>query len=463
MTAPAIVAAIAAIAPPNAGAASAPPLLTGFSDSVFTAAPAEREPWLQRAVDTGASIVRVDVGWPAPRTAGRPAGFAPRNPADPNYDFRAADSAVKAATAHGLRVLAFFTGAPAWAEGRGRPPSAPAGTWRPDPAALRDYGEALARRYSGTFPDPAQPDAVLPRVRDFQVWNEPNLAVYLTPQWARGRPFAPAHYRRMLNAFAAGAKAVHADNAIVTAGTAPFGDPQPGGRRIMPARFWRELLCLRGSRLRRGHCGAPARFDVLAHHPYSVGAPDRRALNADDVSIPDVGKLTRLLRRAVAVRAVSPATPKRVWVTEVSYDSSPPDPNGVPAARHARWLETALHLLWKQGVSAVLWFQIRDQAPVPSYAATNQSGVFLRDGTAKLAATAFGFPFVTERVRGGLVRVWAVAPTLGTLSVENAAGRVVATRPVPANRVVSFVVRGTGRGAVRGRVGARASLFSRPS
>ena len=116
----------------------------------------------------------------------------------------------------------------------------------------------------------------------------------------RASAFAPAHYRRMLSAFYRGVKSVRPAALVVTAGTAPFGDPGVGGHRIMPARFVRELLCLRRSRrrLRGTSCPAPARFDVLSHHPYSVGSPRRKALNADDVSIPDLGKLTRLLRAA---------------------------------------------------------------------------------------------------------------------------------------------------------------------
>ncbi len=45
-----------------------------------------------------------------------------------------------------------------------------------------------------------------------------------------------------------------------------------------------------------------------------------------------------------------PRGPKRLWATEISWDSSPPDPQGVPIAEHARWLEQALYVLWSQGV-----------------------------------------------------------------------------------------------------------------
>ena len=452
---------LAVPAPASAGAAG---LSLGFVDGVFSAGDAERAPWLGRAVAAGADILRIDVGWDAPNSPSRPPGFDARNPSDPVYDFARADAAVVAATAQGLRVLASFTGAPRWAEGPDRPATAPPGSWKPDPQALEDYGAALAARYSGTFPDPARPGQNLPRVDAFQMWNEPNLDKYLSPQWSGGRTFAPAHYRRMLSAFDRGVKSVRPTALVVTAGTAPFGDPEAGGHRIMPARFVREMLCLRVVRKRlraTATCPEPARFDVLAHHPYSVGAPARAALNTDDVSIPDIGKLTRLLRAAERGGGALPRKRHRVWATEVSYDSSPPDPQGVPAALHARYLEQAFYLLWRQGVDTITWFQIHDQLPVPSYAATLQSGVYFADGRPKLAQQAFRFPLVAERAARGSLRVWGRAPVAGSVRIERRAGSGWAlVRTVQAKSHGVFLVRLATRRklSLRARVAAETSL-----
>jgi hypothetical protein len=446
--------------PVPAGAHAARGLTVGFLDGVFSADAPERAPWLARAVESGADIVRIDVGWVA---AARPADA--RDPTDAAYAFARADAAIVDATARGLRVLASFTGAPRWAEGAGRPASAPPGSWRPDPQALEQYGAALARRYSGSFPDPARPGSMLPRVDAFQVWNEPNLDKYLSPQWSGGRTSAPAHYRRMLSAFYRGVKSVRPAALVVSAGTAPFGDPFPDGHRIMPARFVREMLCLRasGKRLRATSCPQPARFDVLAHHPYSVGFPRRRALNPDDVSIPDMGKLTRLLRAAERTGGALPRMRHRLWVTEVSYDSSPPDPDGVPAEQHARYLEEAFYLLWRQGVDTITWYLIRDQPPQPSYAETNQSGIYFADGRPKVAQRAFRFPFVAERAGRRSLRVWGHAPAAGVLRVERrrpTGWKLV--RRVTVRRHATFLVRIAGsRAALRARVGADTSLVWR--
>jgi hypothetical protein len=269
----------------------------------------------------------------------------------------------------------------------------------------------------------------------------------------------------MLNGFYRGAKSVDRGALVVTAGTAPFGDPQVGGERIQPARFWRELLCLRRSKgtLRGSACPSPARFDIFSHHPYSVGRPRRKALNADDVSIPDLGKLTTLLRAAEGKNRALPRKRHPVWVTEISYDSKPPDPDGVAQATHARWLQEAFYLLWRQGVHTITWLHIRDQLPVPSFAASNQSGVFLNDGQPKLAAQAFRFPLVAERVgRTRLLRVWGRSPVAGRLEIERGVGdRWQAVRTITVRRGGTYFVRiarRTSRDRLRARVGADTSL-----
>lgn len=403
------------------GARAATPLELGFGDGTFTAPNAAT--WLHRSAGAGADWVRVDIGWVAPDTATRPAGFNARNPADPNYDFASADAAIRLASADGLRVLVTFTGAPRWAERPGMPAGTPPGTWRPDPQAVEDYGVALARRYSGHFPDPLHPGGTLPRVAAFQLWNEPNLSKYLTPQWSGGRPVSPTIYRQMLNGFYAGVKSVNARALVVTAGTAPFGDPQPNGLRLMPARFWRGVLCLSevAGVLSGTHCSGPAHFDVLAHHPYSVGPPTTTALNPDDVSIPDLGKLSRLLRAAERTGGALPRIHHSLWVTEVGYNTKPPNPGGVPLSQDARWLEQTLELLWSQGVGAVFWNTIVDQRPNPTYADSAESGVYFISGKPKPALHAFQFPLVVSRA-GGSVVAWGRAPAAGKVVIERRTG-----------------------------------------
>lgn len=450
---------VALVAP--AASTAARTLELGFSDGAFTEA--DGAVWIHRAAAAGAGAVRIDIGWVAPNTPAKPAGFDARNPADPHYDFTAADAAIKQATHLGLRVLVTFTGAPRWAESPGRPPDAAPGTWRPDPAALEDYAIALGRRYSGTFPDPADHGHDLPRVYAFQVWNEPNLNVYLTPQWQGDSPASPSIYRAMLNAFYSGLKSVDRSALVVTAATAPFGDIQPGGPRLQPVRFWRGVLCTRVSASR---CPDPAHFDVLAHNMYSWGSPETHAYWPDDVAIPDLGKLTSLLRGAERAGRALPRERHPVWITEVGYNSRPPNPYGVPLARAARWLDEALGELWREGASAIFWNQVGDQPPVPSYSATSQSGVYYVSGAPKWAMLdAFRFPIDTWRASGSTLEVWGKSPASGRLAIEQhgpSGWRTVRVLAIRRGATFQATIPRRGARTVRARIGRYASIALRP-
>jgi hypothetical protein len=423
--APAVAALLAAflLAAPPPAAAEPHGLRLGVADESFVSPDAAlRDEWLARARGARAGLVVLGASWAAiaPRTP--PAGFAPADPADPAYDWGTLDGAVRAAASAGLEPVLEIGFAPAWAEGPDRPglTLAPAGSWLPRPEALGLFARALAARYSGGFVDPADPGAgALPRVRYFEVWPEENLSEHLMPLWEGGRLAAPRHYRAMLNAAYAGIHGAAPGDRVILGGLAPYGDARAGGSRIPPVWFWRSLLCLRGSELRPVACPDPAHFDIAAHNPIDVFGPSRGAVSPLDVSIPDIGRLTRILRRAVRTKRVLPARPKPFWAPEIWWDSDPPDPRGVPIRRHARFLTEALFELWRQGVSAVIWWYLRDQAPgAAGFAATQQSGLFFRDGRPKPAYRAFRFPFLARREGRGRVLLWGKAPAAGRLVVE---------------------------------------------
>jgi hypothetical protein len=447
--------------------ASAQGLTIGFSaDPALTAdTPSADTIWIPRAVSEGASIVRLNLVWSqvAPRV--RPAGFTPADPSSPGYDWSAFDATVRALTAHGLQVLLNVTGAPTWAEGPAPPPDAAPGSWRPNPAQFASFATAAALRYDGRFPDPLGPGAFLPRVRYWQPWNEPNLSLYLSPQWTRSgngwAPASPVIYRRLLNAFYRAVKHVSSSNFVVTAGTAPYGD-SPGGPRMPPVAFDRTLFCLRDdARLSSLSCPDPPHLDALSHHPYGIQGPLWHALNPDDAAVPDIYKIARVLHAAERAGHVAPVGPKRLWATEISWDSAPPDPEGVPAPEQARWLEQALYVLWRQGVDTVLWLQIVDAPPLPSYGATYQAGLYDITGTAKPAAEAYRFPFVTRRLDRARIQVWGRAQRSGKIAIEaQRGGRWVVLRRlgVRSDQVFQAVLPIRGRAMLRAQADPDTSL-----
>jgi hypothetical protein len=420
--------------------AAAPGMALGLYDGDFTSPSADtRDTALDRSVQAGAEYVLIYVNWSNVAPGVRPLGFNAANPADPNYNWSNVDAAVRDAANRGLKVLISFVYAPSWAEGPNRPSVAdsPTGTWEPNPADVGDFAHALASRYSGTF-------AGLPAVRHWQLWAEPNLGVNLDPQFVGNQATGPDVYRPMLNAFYANIKAVSPSNVVITGGTAPYGNLTRGGglayQRMQPLTFWKGLLCYSTGVNRKKHrkkqkhkgrqavaaaksgklipepCPNPAHFDVAAHHPINVGAPTRSALNPEDISTPDLYKLKRVLRAAAASGRLAPGGAKPIWATEIWWNSNPPG-RGLPLAKQARYLEQGFYVLWKQGVGATFWFEVRDLQqdgvnPIPT------SGLFFRNGTPKPALQAYQFPFVTERLSRSRVRAWGEAPHGGPVDIQ---------------------------------------------
>src|SRR5690606_12721021 len=91
--------------------------------------------------------------------------------------------------------------------------------------------------------------------------------------------------------------------------------------------------------------------------------------------------------------------------------------------KHARWLEEAMYILWKQGARVVIGLQTRDSSYNGRPGRGNlQTGIAFasdfRNGKRKPAFRAWRFPFVTERRTRRVVRAWGKAPVGGTLQIQ---------------------------------------------
>jgi cellulase (glycosyl hydrolase family 5) len=464
---------LCALALPSA-ATAARGLTTGFSDGdEFQGTDtSQRNLWLNRTVDAGAGIVRLGVEWP---------GIAPTQPADPTnpgsatYDFSSVDGAVTDAAAHGLKVLLSINHAPAWAEGPGRPASAAQATWQPNVAALADFAQAVASRYSGNFMG-------LPAVQAIEIWDEPNSGDWLTPQFT-GKTFTgAAHYRDMLNASYNSIKSVNPRVQVVVGGTDPYGDPPGGpypasGARSRPVQFWQQVLCVKPVKakkkkkgkkpaptkyVRAPGCSGPVNFDIFAHHPIdnTGGGPLRSGPSRFDASTPDLGRVVSVLRGAEKAGTTSPGK-HPVWVTEFWWDSKPPNPVGAKLATQARWIEQSMYLFWKAGASVAINFQIDDAPDRPTVHAGFQSGIYFIDGRPKPSLTAFRFPFVTDRVNRQKLLAWGKAPESGKLLIQRQQGsRWITVRKLQVGKGSVFTanLRLSGKQNLRATVGASKSL-----
>lgn len=399
------------------------PVVVQDDGQLLYAGPAAADRAVRRLADLGADGVRLTANWsaiaPAPGSPARPGPpFSPRDPRTyPRDGLARLDHAVAAATVAGLRVqvdVAFW--APRWAVARAGP-RPDRERYAPDSAAFGDFTAALARRYSGRFPDPARPGRRLPAVRLWTAWNEPNNPDFLEPQWTPGRhgyrPASPHVYRRLHEAAYAALKRADPRNRVLLGGTAPNGrDSGPGGG-VRPLRFLRELACVDADLrpLRVPECAgfAPLRADGYAQHPYSLRtAPGAHDPHADDVRLADLGRLRGLLDALAARGRIARRLP--IDVTEYGYESDPPDPYApFDAITQARFLARASFLAWATpGVASFAQFLLRDVPPGGAggrpgsrrWWSDFQTGLEDPAGRSKPAERAFRLPF------------WAQAATL---------------------------------------------------
>jgi hypothetical protein len=401
-------AALAALAP---AAAAAP---TRFDVGILDPGePAFAERDMPGAYDalrsTNLRVVRVPVAWSVV-AKNRPA--SPTDPKDPAYTWSHIDTRVQAIRNRGLEPLLSLYATPGW----GRT-STQYGSTRitPDPKDFANFTAAAARHYDGSTPG-------IPAVRNWQLWNEPNLSTYLDPS------DAVEQYRAMVNAAYPAIKGISAANRVVAGGTAPYAYAKDD---IGPLRFVRELLCMSAASKPKPTCETKVTFDAWSHHPYTTGGPNHSAAAPDDVSLGDLPEMKRVLRAAEKAGHVKPAGPLDFWVTEFSWDTKGPDPDGVPLARHARWVAEAFYNMWRSDVSLAVWFQLRDNPKGNfTWGQTWQSGLFFKttDTYAKEQAKPFRqvmrFPFVAVPSGKG-ARAWGRSPTnrKATVLLERKSGK----------------------------------------
>jgi hypothetical protein len=264
-------------------------------------------------------------------------------------------------------------------------------------------------------------------------------------------PWAPAHYRRMLNAFAAAVRAVQPDATIVAAGLAPDGEGADGAGRMTPVRFLRALLCL-GTPPGGGpvRCGQKPDFDVLAFHPLSVGEPDRPAPFSLNVTVADVGKVMVILRSAARHGLLARRSP-RLWITELNWTTG-----AIPPPRRAAVVGRGLHRLWVAGAGLVTWHFLEDpeRGHHAGLRARGRRGPLT--GPPKIYARGFALPVDVASTGHGRAAVWAVPSVDGAARVEVRRGRrwQIVARVRQARRDHPFQVE------VRGRAGARLRVVS---
>ena len=320
--------------------------------------------------------VRLNLYWGGRFGVARSRPAAATNPADPAYNWDLYDRTVNYAAQNGVHVLFSIYGTPSWANGGKGPNVAP--TQATD---LRNFAYAAARRYSGTYP--GSDGRILPAVREWLAWNEPNNPIFLTPQYTKtaiGWAIRSAvDYAKICNAVYNGVHATLAPAERVGCGvTSPRGNNDPSSARpsVSPLAF-----------LRAAKKAGLKTFDAWAHHPYYAGPTDQpttkpvtaKGAPATAVTLGNISDLVTEVTRLYGN--------KRIWITEYGYQTNPPDTLfGVSWAKQAAYLTQAFALARKNPrIDMMLWFLLKDEPSVAGW----QSGLLTSSGKKKPAYNAF--------------------------------------------------------------------------
>ena len=351
-----LIALLALLAVPAATVHAATRMPIGFFDDISFRYAADREVNLQRAAIDGGSIIHTTASWPqlAPK---RPANAL--NGSDPAYRLTDLDDLVYTSARYGMRVMIDISGTPKWANG-GKAPNVM-------PKKLGDltaFSRMLATRYNGRTGHGS--------VSLWAVWNEPNLQLFLSPQFSGKKIIGPANYAKLYKAAYAGIKAGNRSAQVAIGETSARGRDKPlagTSATVAPGTFARLLSQVKG-----------LKFDAWAHHPYPT-TPNMRPLqrvrypNVTLSTLPQFEKdLKRWFHRSVPV-----------WITEYGHETKPGEPRGVTTGQQASYAKQALTIARKDpNVQMFVWFTFRDSSGNPW-----QSGLELPSGAHKPAYAAF--------------------------------------------------------------------------
>lgn len=336
------------------------------------------------------------------------------------------DNLVRSAAKNGIRVYFNVTGpGPSWA--MRKPPRKfrrLADTWKPKLGAFRQFAAAVGKRYSGNYKDENGNRSTLPRVSFWSLWNEPNQAGWLSPQWERRKGHlvaaSPGMYRKLFQFGSQGLRATGhtTDRDIILMGeTAPLGSNKKTAKSPMfPARFLRELGCFgsngakyKGKSARIRDCNdfdkrGSLKTNGYAHHPYTKNLPPTVAdKHSDSLTMANIDDLGRLLDEVSAKTDGGIPDNLKMFMTEFGYETKPPDPfAGTTLPQQAEYNTVGQFLAWRNPrILSQAQFLLRDVPPVRShtkgskaYWFTYQSGLFQLSGAEKPAARAYALPFL---------------------------------------------------------------------
>lgn len=389
----ALLALVALLAAPAAAVHAAQKMPIGFfDDPSFRWSPTRAENLRQASV-AGAAIIHTTASWPqlAPTKPANPA-----NGDDPAYHLSDLDELVFQSGYYGLRVMIDINGTPKWSNGGKAPNVMPKRL-----SDLTTFARMLATRYNGRQGHGT--------VTLWSVWNEPNIQLFLTPQFVGKKIVGPANYAKLFKAAYAGIKGANPLSKVAIGETSARGRDKPlsgVSASIAPGTFAKYLAKVPG-----------LKFDAWAHHPYptSPNLPPTQKVRYPNVTLSTLPKFEQDLQKFFH-RSVP------VWITEYGHETKPPDPRGVSNATQAGYAVQALNIAKNDpNVQMFIWFVFHDSPGNPW-----QSGLYGASGNQKPAYGAFSavarlIDGTTFTVKAGTTpRVTMYMPYLGYYSEPGA-------------------------------------------
>lgn len=356
----------------------------------------------------GARVARVDLRWDLVATR-RP--DVPTAATDPAYDWAWYDRVVASSARSGVALLFTVWGTPGWAADPAVGPDSVYGeaSRRPaDPADFGSFATALASRYSGRG------------VHLWEAWNEPNLPLFLRPQFAPDgdswKNVSIATYAGLASAFYRAVKAVDPLATVAGGVTGPAGDACPPKcakgetGRTQPLAF---ITGLAAPELRPP-------MDAVSHHPYPISLP--RPGTPKRATFVDIYNMDALRRTVDSTYLAG----RPLWQTEVGFATE-------PVANYAKVIVSPGAQAFLLGdayararldprITLTSWYFLQDGRDW-------RSGLYDRQGAAKPATTAFKLPFGASRSavrRGGVVRLLGqvrIARGVTRVRIEERVGR----------------------------------------
>ena len=341
LTGLALATAAVALAVPATGVAG----VTALQDDVLATAPLSQIPArIQLVKDTNAKVTRVDILWqlvaPTPPSD-------PGNPNDKAYDWSRLDAIFSGLAAANITPIVSTYATPDWAvDGTNAPhPKTLYNPSAPTTAAFGAFMKAVATRYSGSF-TPAGASAPLPRVRHWEIWNEPNLKGFFQ---FNGRS-SLAKYKGLVKAGYANIKAANTNSIVIGGVGGPSSSSTKGN---VGAKVWMNGL-VNDKRVK---------FDAYSQHIYPSRGPRFTSAHYAKAfptwaSLPEI--LATLDRKKPGMK---------LYITEAGYttESTPFRTVKVSPATQALFMKQIFNLksVKSSRVAAVVWFNLQDNANWP--------------------------------------------------------------------------------------------------